>query len=533
MKDKYYAQYLLRALEGEDLQLDEELSGLIELGSRVRCAVPATPPLRDDARRRIWSSAVSGASEPIVLERRVARIPRLAWVAAAGLTLAIIAVLAVFLIGNGGPTIQKPVQMASLRIEQGEMAIRDMQGEERPARDGESLEEGDVIVAAADALGVVEFGSGCILRLHGEAEIGLIPGEDEVIAEVYDGETYHRVVDGTPYVVRSGDVTATAMGTAFAFDVEKTGGKIVSVHSSVQVEVDGAPSLDASPRLEEGDVFLYGEGREAQVLDVSREELDNAWMKWNRDLDERLGLPLGVFSMLEEIVAEEQATQPEQPETPLPAEEGPEQPVPQPPAPQPPTPQPPAEESVVLSASARDGAVDFSWTLTGYTGFQGFKLCRSETNPAPSYPGDWWKYIDGENTRSATDSSVEAGRTYYYRLAVYNNGTVLGYSNAVQVTVPGQPQEPSISLSGVVEGGKVKLSWSVSGAGTYDGFKVCRSETNPNPGYPGDTCTFVAFGQNYYTDTSVVSGKTYYYRVGIYKGGAIVKYSNSVKLTIP
>ena len=531
MKSKYYAQYLLRALEGEDLRLDEEMSGLVALGSRVSCAVPATPPLSDDARRRIWNNAVSRTSEPIVLRRRVAGIPRLAWAAAAGVTLAIIAVLAVFLVFRGGTPVQETVQVASLRIEQGEITVRDTQGDERTASDGERLSEGDVILAAADALGIVEFESGCIMRLHGEAEVGLIEGDDGVIAEVYEGQTYHRVIDGTPYVVRSGDVTATATGTAFAFDVEEAGGRIVSVHSSVEVEVGGAPPPDANSLLEQGDIFLFGEDIEAQVLDITREDLDNAWMKWNRDLDELLGLPLGAFAILEEIAAEEEA-QPEQPEEP-PAEEEPAPPAPQPPAPQPPAPPPPVEQSLSLSASAREGAVDFSWTLTGYSGFQGFKLCRSESNPAPSYPGDWWKYIDGESARSVTDGSVEAGHTYYYRLGVYNNGAVIAYSNTVQVTVPGQAKEPSISLNGVVEGGKVKLSWSVSDAGAYDGFKVCRSETNPNPSYPGDTCTFVAFGQNYYTDTSVVSGKTYYYRVGIYKDGGIVKYSNAVKVTVP
>ena len=165
--------------------------------------------------------------------------------------------------------------------------------------------------------------------------------------------------------------------------------------------------------------------------------------------------------------------------------------------------------------------------------YNGFKLCRSETNSTPSYPGDWWKYIDGENTRSAVDTSVEGGHTYYYCLAVYDKGAVLGYSNAVKVTVPGQSQELSISLSATVEGGKVKLSWSVSGKGSYDGFKVCRSETNTSPSYPGDTCTFVDAGSRSYADVAVSPGHTYYYRVGIYCGGSIIAYSNAVKAVVP
>ncbi len=544
MNGKFYSQYLLRVLDGEELRLDEELSGLVKLGERVRSIVPPVPPLREDARRRIWARTLSERQDTgdVAGERRGRRVPRLAWAGVAALTLAVIAVLAVVFLRAGGPTPREPVELASLYLERGEVTVRNAQGEEREARDGESIAEGDVIYAAEDARGIVEFTSGCFLRLHGEAEIGLGGGEDGIAVEVFAGKSYHRVVDGTPYVARSGNVEVTARGTAFTFDVEETSGKVVSLHSSVRVAVDGEDPVDRASRLEEGDVFLYGEGIEAQVLAVTREELDNEWLRWNKALDEALGLPIGVLSLLEEEAAAEREDQPGQTqEPPASGEESQPEPQPQPqpepqPQPQPepqPDPQPPAEKSLVLSASAREGAVDFSWTLSGYADFQGFKLCRSESSQSPSYPGDWWMYVDGENARSTTDSSVEAGHTYYYRLAVYDGGSVLGYSNTVTATIPGGQQELSISLSGKVEGGKAVLSWSVSGDGAYDGFKVCRSETNPNPSYPGDTCTFVDAAKRSHTDTGVVSGKTYYYRVGIYKGGAIVKYSNAVKLTIP
>jgi hypothetical protein len=538
MNEKYYSQYLLRALDGEELRLDEELSGLVDLGERVRRAMPVVPSLGEDARSRIWNRTVSTQGEAVITERRGGRIPRFAWAGAAVLALAVIAVLVIVFFGNGGPVPQETVKIASLNVEQGEITIKNVQGEERTARDGEAIAAGEVIYAAADARGVVEFSSGCILRLQGEAEIGLYDGEDGLVAEVFSGYSYHRVIDGTPYIVRSGDVEVTARGTAFTFDVEEDTGKIISLHSSVQVAVDTEDPEDWTSQLEEGDVFLYGEGIEARVLDVTREELDNEWLRWNKSLDEALGLPIGAFSLLEEVATGEQETQPEQPETPTAEDEqpqpSPQPPSPQPPAPQPPTPQPPpAEKSLVLSASAREGAVDFTWTLSGYTGFQGFKLCRSENNTSPSYPGDWWMYVDGASVRSTTDSSVEAGHTYYYRLAVYNQGAVLGYSNTVKVTVPGTLPELSISLSGKVEGGKVVLNWTVSEESGYDGFKVCRSETNPNPSYPGDTCTLVDAAARSFTDTGVISGKTYYYRVGIYKGGTIIKYSNAVKLVIP
>jgi hypothetical protein len=413
--------------------------------------------------------------------------------------------------------------------------------------------QGDTIIASEDSRGIVEFEEGCILRLDGEAEVSLSSQEGELVADVIKGKSYHRVVDGTSYVVRSGGIKVTAKGTAFTFDVEEYTGKVISLHDAVKVDVTQDSVLNWSSRLEEGKIFLYREGEEeAHIAEISREELDNEWLLWNKSLDEDLGLPLGALSMLDSEVAvvEPPEQPPEQPQ-PQPEQPGDEQPTPPPattpppsgeppptttppptPGPTPPTP-PPVQNSVALSAAASEGRVDFSWTVTGYSGFQGFKLCRSETNPNPTYPNDWWKYIDGEATRSTTDTSVKPGQTYYYRLAVYDQGDVLGYSNSVQVTVPGQPDELSISLNAVVDGGKVVLSWVVSGQGDYSGFKVCRSETNPKPSYPAEGLVFVAYGQNGYTDSSVQPGKSYYYRVGIYKDGSILKYSNAVQVTIP
>ena len=531
MNAKLYSQYLLRALDGEYLQLDKELSGLVALGGRVRGVVPETAGLSEDARRRIWNGAVSQERELPRERSRGSLVPRLAWAAAALVAAALVTVLVIVLAGGGGPAPWEPGDMAMLHVDRGEIVIRDAQGEEHAAEVDEVIEEGDTILAAAGAQGIVEFDSGCIMRLYGETEISFIAIDDDLVAEVVRGKSYHRVVEGTHYTARSGGVTVTALGTAFTFDVQGEAGKIISVHSSVEVSVDSEQDADLTSQLEQGDVFIYGaEG--TQVQEVTREELDSEWMRWNKSLDETLGLPVGAFSLLDETVA---GGDPAQPQTP--AEEEGEQPAPQPqPSPQPspqPTPTPPAERSVTLSGSARAGAVDFSWTLTGYSGFQGFKLCRSETNTAPSYPGDWWMYIDGAATRSTTDTSVQAGHTYYYRLAVYNAGNVLGYSNTVKVTVPGTPQELSISLSATAQSGKISLSWSVSGEGTYSGFKVCRSETNTSPSYPGDTCTLVDASARSFVDTSVTSGHTYYYRVGIYKDGTIVKYSNAVKVVVP
>jgi len=539
-RKKGTSEILLRALDGEDIRLDGELSELVRLSHRVRAAAPGLPRLEDAARRRIWERTLSGHGTAERLARPTGRIPRLAWGIAAGLALALIAVLVLVFVNVGESPVLEEKEVAVLRVRRGEITVINTRGEGGPAGDGAALREGDTVIAGKDSRGIVEFGRGCILRLEGEAEVSLSSSDGELVVDLMKGKSYNRVVDGTSYVVRSGGIKATAEGTAFTFDVEEHTTRVISLHDAVKVDVTRDSSLNWSSSLEEGKIFLYREGEEeAHLAEVSMEELKSEWLIWNKSLDEELGLPLGVFSMLEsEIAAEEPQEQPQtQPETAPPGEEQPVTPPPPPPpepepGPEPPPP-PPEQKSVTLNAVAGERKVDFTWTVTGYSGFQGFKLCRSETNPSPSYPGDWWKYIDGEGARSVTDTSVQPGRTYYYRLAVYDQGNVLGYSNSVQVTVPGQPQELSISLSAVLDGGKVVLSWVVSGEGEYSGFKVCRSQTNPKPSYPAEGLAFVAYGQSSYTDGDVKSGNTYYYRVGIYKDGSILTYSNNVQVTLP
>ena len=102
MRSKDSSESLLRALDGEHLYLEAELQDLLRLGNRVRLAVPVIPPLELDIRRGIWNGVVSWAREPIPKERRIQRVPRLAWGIAAGLALALIVALVFIFINIGG-----------------------------------------------------------------------------------------------------------------------------------------------------------------------------------------------------------------------------------------------------------------------------------------------------------------------------------------------------------------------------------------------------------------------------------------------
>lgn len=189
--------------------------------------------------------------------------------------------------------------------------------------------------------------------------------------------------------------------------------------------------------------------------------------------------------------------------------------------------------------------VELSWSITD-TAPKGFKIAISKTNPEPTYPvmsGDSYKYLSSSSQRSYTHSDVLAGKTYYYRICLYQGSGVCGtYSNAVSVTIPGTSstgsQDSEIDLVASLNSeNKVELSWDVSGEAP-NGFKLAKSDKNSNPTYPvmsGDSYKYFSSSTTRsYTDTAISAGKTYYYRVCFYNGdGTCGTYSNTASITIP
>jgi len=89
----------------------------------------------------------------------------------------------------------------------------------------------------------------------------------------------------------------------------------------------------------------------------------------------------------------------------------------------------------------------------------------------------------------------------------------------------------SISLAGSAYATGVKLSWSTANVDTSKGFKVVKS-TSMNPVYPGSSAVYVNGSTKSYA-WQIKDGKTYYFRVCQYTGGACGVYSNNAKVTAP
>ena len=171
----------------------------------------------------------------------------------------------------------------------------------------------------------------------------------------------------------------------------------------------------------------------------------------------------------------------------------------------------------------------------------GYKVVRSETSSTPTYPDDWWVYLSDTNTLSYTDTSVEAGHKYYYRIGAYSSSTgVVKYTNSVYLTIPTSTNnnDTSFELNGYSQNNGIHLEWNQypysaqTSTGTIDGYKVVRSQTTSQPTYPDNYLVYLSgYNTTDYIDTSVSTDTSYYYRIGAYKNGSVVAYTNYVYIT--
>ncbi|MFA4931235.1 MAG: hypothetical protein WC570_05225, partial [Patescibacteria group bacterium] len=204
--------------------------------------------------------------------------------------------------------------------------------------------------------------------------------------------------------------------------------------------------------------------------------------------------------------------------------------------------------SFTLEGNIDHGQVNLNWDeyvvstqTTSNTGISGYKVVRSEFNANPTYPDDWWVYLSDQHSQSYTDTSVLPGHSYYYRIGAYVSGLgVIAYSNNIYLSIPTDSStspdndDNSFSLTAKSQSNGIHLDWNqyiatLTTSNSVDGYKVVRSTTTSSPAHPDDTINYISGSTTTdYIDTTVTNNQAYYYRIGAYKNGVIVAYSNFV-----
>ena len=167
----------------------------------------------------------------------------------------------------------------------------------------------------------------------------------------------------------------------------------------------------------------------------------------------------------------------------------------------------------VRAVSAGYNSIKLSWKAI--KGASGYTIYRATSS------GGAYSKLKAQTGTSFTDSSLTTGKTYYYKVRAYRKSdstTTYGSYSAVKSAKP-VPAVPTVTATSAGYN-SVKISWKkISGASGYEIYRA----TSKSGTYT-KTGTVTSGSTVSYTNKSLTTGTTYYYKVRAYRT------VNSVKL---
>jgi hypothetical protein len=448
--------------------------------------------------------------------------------------LAIAAVLVASLVGLGSERLFPALPPSRATDAVAAFLVRD--GTVTPLTADVEILAGDTVRTDRGGRASLQLG-GSVVRLAAEAELAVLALGRDVRVDQVTGRAWHRVVvpDGSSYVVITGELRWTALGTAF--DLQYEGGRVrqrvrlVAVEHAVRLDGPGV-----SVRVDQGraaDVHVTGDTPEVAVASVEDADLLDPWLLANARLDRDAGHSVGWLetAALDHTPAPVSATTSAPASSPGPvpslrpdasagasagaAPPSPTQeptlkpaPLPKPtPAPTPeaskaaplptakPTPTPaPVITSMGLALTSCPGGVLLEWSPYSGSGFKHYGVARGSTSfdippgwPLPSpLVGVEGSSLPDLSKTTVIDTALGIGATAWYRAMAFDGtGTTIGAS-AEKSGV----RKPVAVISGFavtpVAGG-ANLAWTPFAGpdACFTWYKVTWSTTNPDVSYLG------------------------------------------------
>ena len=154
--------------------------------------------------------------------------------------------------------------------------------------------------------------------------------------------------------------------------------------------------------------------------------------------------------------------------------------------------------NVKSSNLENSGAVQISWDPV--EGASKYYIYRADSKDGE------YKVVANSTGTYANNTSVTAGKTYYYKVMAVHSNTAANSALSGYTARTCDLPRPSITLSGIASSGKIKISWNaVEGAKEYSVYRA----TEENGTYKLlKTTTGTQL-----TNTSTAAGTTYYYKV--------------------
>jgi YVTN family beta-propeller protein len=137
----------------------------------------------------------------------------------------------------------------------------------------------------------------------------------------------------------------------------------------------------------------------------------------------------------------------------------------------------------------------------------------------------------GAAATSYTDNAVVQGGTYYYRVRAENEASNSDWSNTVTVLYTTVPAAPA-GLTATLAGSSVSLNWTVP-ASTVPVTQLDIERATSSGFTSNVTDTLVGPTLRTYTDSNVVKGTTYYYRVRAENQVSDSAWSNVASILVP
>ena len=157
-----------------------------------------------------------------------------------------------------------------------------------------------------------------------------------------------------------------------------------------------------------------------------------------------------------------------------------------------------------ISSAASSGvhSVKVSWNAQG--GVTGYRVYKA-TSATGTY-----SYVGSTAMNTYNCTGLTTGKTYYFKVKAYCSGGEVAKYGSASAYKAGKPMPPTPSVT-AVSGSytSAKLSWkAISGATAYQIYRAT-SATGAYSYLKTTTSTS-------YTNTSLTTGKTYYYKVRAY-----------------